>query len=98
MQANPRKFPMITFGIGNTPVALRVHDNEMIMSQKVVNLLGVYIDVLLKFDHHVSHMCSRASNKVNALARLSKSFNEPCKLQLVKTFIVCYCNYCPLVW
>ena len=58
MQANPRKFQMITFGIGSTPVALRVHDNEIITSQTVVKLLRVYIDVLLKFDHHVSHICS----------------------------------------
>ena len=43
MQANPRKFQMITFGIGSTPVELRVHDNEIISSQTVVKLLGVYI-------------------------------------------------------
>ena len=47
MQANPRKFQMITFGIGSTPVALRVHDNEIITGQTVVKLLGVCIDVLL---------------------------------------------------
>ena len=81
MQANPRKFQMITFGLGSTPVA--VHDKEIITSQTVVKLLGVYRDVLLKFDHHVSYMCSRASNKVNALARLPSSLNESCKLQLV---------------
>ena len=54
-------------------IACHTQDNEIIRSQTVVKLLGVYIDVLLKFDHHVSYMCSRASNKVNALARLSES-------------------------
>ena len=29
MQANPGKFQMITFGLGSTPVALRVHANEV---------------------------------------------------------------------
>ncbi len=62
MQANPSKFQMITFGLGSTPVALRVHENEIITSQTVVKLLGAYLDVLLKFDHHVMHRIYAAGN------------------------------------
>ncbi len=47
-------------------------------------------DELLKCGHHASHASSRASNKVNALAQLTSSLNEACKLQLV-----CHFNYCP---
>ncbi len=32
-----------------------------------------------------------------SVSSLTKGLNEPYKLQLVKTFIVCYFNYCPLV-
>ncbi len=73
MQANPNKFQMITFGPGGTSVALRGKDKEIIIeSQIVVNVIGIHIDVLLKFDYHMSCTCmwSRASSEVDALDRI----------------------------
>ncbi len=82
--------------LGSTSVALPVKDSKIIESQTVVKLLVTHIDVF-KFDHHVSYTCSRASGQVNALVGLLRNLNEPCKLQLIKTFVAWCSNYCLLV-
>ncbi len=70
---------MITFGLGH------VEDNEMIESKPAAKPLRIYMCV----DEWMTSMCvwyvcSRACQEVNALARLTRSLNEACKLQLVK--------------
>ncbi len=43
-------------------------------------------------------VCCKASNRVNALARVSRALDSVTKLTLMKSFISCYFNYCPLLW
>ena len=60
-----------------------------------VKLLGVNIDNHLKFDKHLSCICSKASQKLNILTRLAK-FEQ--KRFIFKSFFESQFKYCSLVW
>ena len=47
-------------------------DNNDIESTKSVKLLGITIDDRLRFDQHISNLCSKAAMQLNALGRLKK--------------------------
>ena len=50
------------------------------------------------FKNHVSNLCKKVSQKLHALARVSK-YMERSKLELTMTsFVLPHFNYCPLVW
>ena len=58
----------------------------------------VTIDKNLNFKSHVSNLCKRASQKLQALARVS-AFMNPDKLRLLMNgFIKSQFSYCPLIW
>ena len=42
-----------------------------IKSSELQKLLGILIDIKLTFDKHINNLCKRASQKLNALCRLS---------------------------
>ena len=65
------------------------------MSEK---LLGVNIDNNLKFDKHVSILCNKASQKLHALARISRYVSDHKLIILMKSFVLSQFGYCPLVW
>ena len=72
--------------------------NEIIEGNSSVKLLGVTIDNNLNFNEHVTKICNKASQKLHALARVSK-FIETDKLKIImKTFFESQFNYCPLIW
>ena len=70
----------------------------MIFSVNRVKLLGVYVDIRLDFDYHVSQICKKASKKLQALSRLSKYMDINKRRMLMKVFIISKLSYCPLVW
>ena len=47
-------------------------DNNDIESTKSVKLLGITINDRLRFDQHISNLCSKAAMQLNALGRLKK--------------------------
>ena len=52
----------------------------------------------MRFDEHVSILCNKASQKLHALARISKCvFNHKLNI-LVKSFILSQFCHCPLIW
>ena len=59
-------------------------------------LLGVTIDSELKFDIHVNNLCKKATQKLNALARISGYMDSSKKRTRVKAFINSHFSY--LVW
>ena len=97
MKANPDKFQFILFDKDNNST-LTLLSGVTLESLKVVKLLGVQIDFQLKFDEHVSVLCSKASRQINVLARLSKTLDQIGKLKIMQSCILCYFNYCPVVW
>ena len=61
-------------------------------------LLGVTIDSDLKFDIHINNLCKKATQKLNALARISGYMDSSKKITILKAFITSHFSYCPLVW
>ena len=51
--------------------SIKIDDTD-IKSSSSKKLLGVIIDNKLTFNEHVSKLCKKASNKLHALARISK--------------------------
>ena len=74
-----------------------VNNNEIANSCSE-KLLGVTIDCNLSFDEHLNQLCSRAGQKLHALARMSKYMNTSQKRTIMKAFITSQFGYCPLIW
>ena len=56
------------------------------------------IDKILNFKTHVTNLCKKASQKLHALARVSRYMDKP-QLELTMTsFVMSHFSYCPLVW
>ena len=71
-------------------------DNEIIKASKTVKLLGIKMEIRLKFDDNVSDICNKVSCKLHALARTA---NVICKDKLriiLKSFIESQFIYCQL--
>ena len=101
MQANPSKFQSFVIGKGNIPsFTILSADNTPveIECQKSVNLLGVTFDSDFSFNSHVKDICSKASRQINVLYRLANVLDEESRLCILKCFISCHFNYCPLIW
>ena len=61
-------------------------------------LLGITFDFKLKFNKHIEDICQKASQKLNALARLAPYMGTTKKHILMNAFFKSQFNYCPLVW
>ena len=62
------------------------------------NLLSITFDCKLKFNKHIEDICQKASQKINALARLAPYMGTTKKRIIMNTFFKSQFNYCPLVW
>ena len=56
------------------------------------------IDSDLKFDIHVNNLCKKATQKLNALARISRYMDSSKKRTIMKAFIISHYSYCRFVW
>ena len=100
MIANPSKFHAILFKKNRTDTAgevLKIKNNH-IQSESEVDLLGLTIDNRLSFNSHISSLCKKASNQLNALKRLGSSLNFTQRKALAQAFILANFNYCPTIW
>ena len=71
---------------------LRINDS---LSEK---LIGTTFDCKLKFTKHIKDICQKASQKLNALARLAPYMGTTKKHIFLNAFFKLQFNYCPLVW
>ena len=69
-----------------------------INSENSVKLLGVEIDNKLSFELHISTLCNKASNQLNAIERIQKFMGFKEKEVLLNSFVYSSFNYCPPVW
>ena len=60
-------------------------------------LLGITFDCKLKFNKHIEDICQKASQKLNALARLAPYMGTNKKRILINAFFKLQFNYCPFV-
>ena len=73
-------------------------DNAVIQNSTTEKLLGITIDYKLSFDSHVSNLCKKAGQKLNALARIASYMNINHRRIVMKAFIHSQFGYCPIVW
>ena len=73
-------------------------NNQTINSENCVKLLGIEIDNTLSFNKHISTLCKKASNQLNAIERIQKYIRFKEKEVLLNSFIQSNFNYSPLVW
>ena len=73
-------------------------DNNEIKTTNSIKLLGINIDDQLKFNEHISVLCSKAAMQLNALSGLQKYLRKSQKEAIIESSILSNFNYCPLVW
>ena len=61
-------------------------------------LPGITIDSTLTFENHIKNICKRASQKLNALARVAPYMNMQKKTISIKSFVTSQFGHCPLIW
>ena len=61
-------------------------------------LLGIHIDNKLTFEPHVRSLCKKASQKLNAFARIACSLKFDQRKLLLNVFITSQFSYAPVVW
>ena len=99
MVANPSKFQIMFLGsnIDNNEITFLVEDKK-VRSKTEVKLLGITIDDKLSFNKHISNLCSTASNRLRALARIRKFLSLEQAKRLSEAYIMSTFKYCPLIW
>ena len=95
MKANADKCQLLipTNEERNIPVG-----GEKIQNSRREKWLGVTIDNKLSFTKHVHKICDKASQKLNALARLSSFMSSEKRRLIIKAFVNSQFGYCPLIW
>ena len=96
LKANPDKFHLLLSSVDEN-LSIIVDQYEISNSRKV-KLLGVTLDNRLSFAEHVSGLCSKASQKLHALARVSPYMNIIKRRTIMNASITSQFGYCPLVW
>ena len=81
----------------NDKVSANISEFE-IESTKKEKLLGISIDITLSFEHHITSLCKKASQKLHALARIAHYMDFEKRRSLMKAFVISQFNYCPLIW
>ena len=71
---------------------------KVITNDQSVELLGVKIDKNLNFTEHVTKLCKKGSQKLHALARISKYLSKDQLKLITKSFVTTQFNYCPQTW
>ena len=73
MKPIPEKYQAMVLGRTEYKLLFKSGDIDIRTTEKS-NLLGVVLDIKLKFDDHVSCICRKASAQINALNRLENHF------------------------
>ena len=73
-------------------------NGDIIKNSESEKLFGFTIDYKLNFEGHLSKVCEKASQKLNALACISSYMNINQRKLIMRAFIGSQFGYCPLVW
>ena len=87
IEANPNKFQVIYSHDSDSDMFTININGSLIKGEPNVKLLGINIDTNLNFNYHISVICKRAAQQLNALKRLSAFLNTNSHLLLYKSFI-----------
>ena len=84
--------------LSSNPRATATIDNSYIESEDEQVLLGITIGSNLTFENHINSICKKASQKLNALARITTYMNVQKQRTIMKSFVTSQFSYCPLIW
>ena len=88
---NSNKFQAIILNRKEAQAAHKlIIDNKEIKTTNSIKLLGINIDDQLKFNEHISVLCSKAAMQLNALSRLQKYMGKSEKEAIINSFILSY--------
>ena len=71
---------------------------KLLRAVLIKNCLVHYSKNKFDFDEHVTSLCRKASQKLNALARVAYYMNLAQGMFIMNAFIFSQFGYCPLVW
>ena len=94
MKANPDKCHFICSANVKTSIMI---ENEQIENSNCEKLLGVFFDSRLTFQTHINNICKKASQKLNAISRITPYMDFDKRKLVVNAFSFQF-NYCPLIW
>ena len=95
MKVNTGKTHLLFPGNSRAPATI---DNSYIESEDEKVLLVTTIDSNLTFENHINSICKKASQKLNALARIAPYMNIQKRRTIMKSFVTSQFSYCPLIW
>ena len=99
MKANISKFQSIILKPRGVIADVEFHASGCILKPlPCVKLLGVQIDERLPFDEHISSICNRVSQQINALLRINKYLTLENRLSIYNAFLTSNFSYCYIVW
>ena len=73
-------------------------DSSMIKSSQKEILLGINLDIELKFEDNVNFMCKKASRKLYVLARIPLFMDLKLRRNIMKALVEFQFEYCPRTW
>ena len=76
---------------------LKINGVELTMESSV-KLLGIVTENELNFEKHISNICKKASNQLNAICRLQTFLGHKEKEAIINTFVHSNFNYGCLIW
>ena len=97
MKLNTDKCNLLISGKKNEQMWAKL-DRDIVWESNDVKLLGIPLHNNLKFDKHVSNICSKANRKLSALTRVAKFLPFKKRRILFKAFNESQFKYCPFVW
>ena len=91
MKANPDKYHLLK---NNTKECFQIMiGNETVSNSKYEKLLEVKVDRELNFNEHVSSVCKKASQKLNAISRLAYCMTFDQRRLILNSFITSHFSY-----
>ena len=95
MKVNTGKSHLLLSGNSRATATI---DNSYIESEDEQVLLGITIYSNLTFENHIRNICKKASQKLNALARIAPYMNIQKRRTIMKSFVTSQFSYYPLIW
>ena len=95
MNINREKSQMLFSGNNNVSANIDYHT---IISENKNELLGIIVDLKLSFEDHIKNICKKASQKINALARIAPYMCLGKRKTVMRVYIIFQFGYCLLVW
>ena len=95
MKANPDKCHFICSANVKTSIMI---ENEQVENSNCEKLLGVFFDSRLAFQTHMNNIYKKASQKLNAISRITPYMDFDKRKLVVNAFFSSQFNYCPLIW